>query len=453
MKKLLVVFLALLMSGFVFGNGTKEKSTKEKVKTSAKPLAGITLKAAFIGGANYDVLYKSIPEFEKETGAKVQIVYKGDGFQIDKKLTTDFAAGTVDYDVSWDHTSFFSKYVKAKGIVPLDKYYTKEKLSDFVPMILKSGYKDGHLWLIPRHFDISALHYRTDIFNNPKWQQKYKALTGKKLEVPKTWDEFKDTAISLQKLLPPGMYATQFAGKEEALTGRFYEIVIAEGGHFFDKNWKPVFNGPAGVKVATMFRDLYKAGAMPPGMTNFVWANLAKNFAAGNIVFYTEWYGWYSYFQNPSSSKVAGKFDLARQPEGDGGIHSGWAGAHAFSITAASKHKAAAAQFIKFITDKQNQYREAKLGFLPVRNSVWKMVLNDAKKSGKPLDVKRLKLAQLQAKEDFRTPPLFAQWIPSSNIIYPILQEIILGDVSPKAGLDKAAAKVGEMLKKAGYYK
>ena len=192
MKKLLVVFLALLMSGFVFGNGTKEKSTKEKATTLSKPLAGITLKAAFIGGANYDVLYKSIPEFEKKTGAKVQIIYKGDGFQIDKKLTTDFAAGTVDYDVIWDHTSFFSKYIKAKGIVPLDKYYTKEELSDFVPMILKSCYKDGHLWLIPRHFDISALHYRTDIFDSPKWQQKYKALTGKKLEVPKTWDEFKN---------------------------------------------------------------------------------------------------------------------------------------------------------------------------------------------------------------------------------------------------------------------
>ena len=448
------MLFAFIVPALVFAGGSKasSSSSSEKVQKAKKPLAGITLKCAFIGGANYDQLYQSIPEFEKETGAKVQIIYKGDGFQIDKKLTTDFAAGTVDYDVCWDHTSFFSKYVKVKGIVPLDQYYTKAELSDFVPMILKSCYKNGHLWLIPRHFDISALHYRTDIFDNPKWQKKYKDLTGKDLEVPKTWDEFKETAINLQKLLPPGMYATQFAGKEEALTGRFYEILLAEGGQFFDKNWKPAFNGPAGVKAATMLHDLYKAGAMPPGMTNFVWANVAKNWVAGNIAFYTEWYGWYSYFEDPKSSKVAGKFDLARQPEGDGHIHSGWAGAHAFSITAASKHKKAAAEFVKFITNKENQYREAKLGFLPVRNSVWEMIINDAKKSGKPLDVKRLKLARLQAKEDFRTPPLIAEWIPASNIVYPILQQIILGDKKPKEGLDEAAKKVEAMMRNAGYY-
>ena len=29
-------------------------------------------------------------------------------------------------------------------------------------------------------------------------------------------------------------------------------------------------------------------------------------------------WGWYGYFQDPASSKVAGKFDVARQPKGDG---------------------------------------------------------------------------------------------------------------------------------------
>ena len=65
-----------------------------------------------------------------------------------------------------------------------------------------------------------------------------------------------------------------------------------------------------------MFADLYKAKAMPAEMTNYVWDDVAKNFVNGIIALYTEWYGWYSYFQDPKSSKVAGKFDLARQPQG-----------------------------------------------------------------------------------------------------------------------------------------
>ncbi len=456
MRKGLILFLIplfLLSFMVLFNGGKKEEAEKAPAPApSGKPLEGITLKCAFIGGANYEELYKAIPKFEEETGAKVEIVFKGDGFQIDKKLKTDFAAGTVDYDVCWDHSSFFTQYIKAKGIIPLDDYFTQDELSDFIPMILNSGKKDGHLWIIPRHFDISCLHYRTDIFDDPETKSKFKAKTGMELKVPETWDEFKETAIGLQKILPPGVYATEFAGKEEALTGRFYEVLIAEGGQFFDKNWKPAFNGPAGVKAATMFRDLYAAGAMPPGMTSFVWEDVAKNWVAGNIAMYTEWYGWYSYFQDPSASKVAGKFDIVRQPKGDGGIYSGWAGQHAFSITAASTHKEAAAQLIKFLTNPDQQYTEAKLGFLVTRQSVWDRIIIEAKATGVALDTKRLQLAQMQASNDFKTPPLVAEWLPSSDILYPILQAIILGDKKPKDGLDGAASKVEKMMSDAGYY-
>ncbi len=429
MKKLLTLTLALLLvAGFAFAGGKQEAA------------APTVLKCAFIGGANYEELYKEIPKWEAKTGMKVEIVYKGDGFQIDKKLKTDFAAGAVDYDVCWDHSSFFTQYIKADGIVPLDDYFSADELKDFIPMILNSGKRDGKLWIVPRHFDISCLHYRTDLFQD----------FG--LTVPETWDEFKSTALKVQPNLQLGVYATEFAGKEEALTGRFYEVSTCEGAEFFDKNWKPGFNAPGGVKAATMFRDLYKAGAMPPGTTSFVWEDVAKNWVAGNIVMYTEWYGWYSYFQDPSASKVAGLFDIVRQPKGDAGVHGGWAGQHSFSITKASQQKDTAADFIKFITSIESQTVEANLGFLVTRNSVWDKIIADAKAAGNPLDVKRLELAQFQAVNDFRTPPLVAEWLPASDIVYPIVQAIILGDKEPKAGLDEAAAKVEAMMKDRGYY-
>ncbi len=429
MKKLPTLTLALLLvAGFAFAGGKQEAA------------APSVLKCAFIGGANYEELYKEIPKWEAKTGMKVEIVYKGDGFQIDKKLKTDFAAGSVDYDVCWDHSSFFTQYIKADGIVPLDDYFSTDDLKDFIPMILNSGKRDGKLWIIPRHFDISCLHYRTDLFQD----------FG--LTVPETWDEFKATALKVQPNLPAGVYATEFAGKEEALTGRFYEVSTCEGAEFFDKNWKPGFNAPGGVKAATMFQDLYKAGAMPPGMTSFVWEDVAKNWVAGNIVMYTEWYGWYSYFQDPSASKAAGLFDIARQPRGNAGIHGGWAGQHSFSITKASQQKETAADFIKFITSADSQMTEANLGFLVTRNSVWDKIIADAKAAGNQLDTKRLELAQFQAANDFRTPPLVAEWLPASDIVYPIVQAIILGDKDPKAGLNEAATKVEAMMKERGYY-
>jgi multiple sugar transport system substrate-binding protein len=173
----------------------------------------------------------------------------------------------------------------------------------------------------------------------------------------------------------------------------------------------------------------------------------------GTIAMYTEWFGWYSYFQDPKSSKVAGKFDLARQPMGDGKIHSGWAGHHGFSIMKAAQNKEAAASLIKHLTSVEGNQLEAKLGILISRQSVWDQIIKEAASSSNPLDKKRLELALLQAKEDFKTPPLIAEWLPMSNILYPILQKIILGDVKPQAGLDDAVAQVKKMMTDAGYYK
>jgi multiple sugar transport system substrate-binding protein len=400
-----------------------------------KPFEGKTVRMHAISGANYDELYKLIPSWEEKTGATVEMVFKGNGFETDKRLVQDFAAGTVDYDVCWDHSSFFSQYVKADGLEPLDNYFSEEDLSDFIPRLVDAARRDGHLWVIPRHFDISCLHYRTDLMDAP----------------PETWDEFKQMALDITAN-NPGIFGTQFAGKEEALTGRFYEIQTAEGGQLFDENWEPTFNGTAGVKAATMLADLYAAGAMPPDMTNFLWEDVAQQFVNGIIGMYTEWYGWYSYFQDPEASQVAGKFDLARQPKGDGGIYSGWAGHHGFSITKAAKEKEAAADLIKHLTSVEGNEMEAKLGILVSRQSVWDKIIAEAEGSDDPLAQKRLELALLQAQEDFKTPPLIAEWLPMSNILYPILQQIILGDKEPQAGMDEAAESVRQMMLDAGYY-
>ena len=415
---------------------TEAAVATEAPAVKGKEFEGVTVKMHAISGANYDELYKIIPTWEEQTGAKVEFVFKGNGFETDKRLVQDFAAGTVDYDVAWDHSSFFSQYVKADGLEPLDSYFSQEDLADFIPSLLNATRSDGQLWVIPRHFDISCTHYRTDLGID---------------KAPETWDEFKQVALDTTDA-SQGLYGTQFAGKEEALSGRFYEVLTAEGGALFDDKWEPTFNSPAGLKAATMFAELYAAGAMPPGMTNFLWEDVAQNWVNGIIGVYTEWFGWYSYFQDPKSSKVAGKFDLARQPKGDGGINSGWAGHHGFSITKAAQNKEAAASLIKHMTSPEGNELEAKLGILISRQSVWDKIIQEAEGSSDPLAKKRLELALLQAQEDFKTPPLIAEWLPMSNVLYPILQQVILGDVEPQKGLDDAAQQVRDMMSKAGYY-
>ncbi len=71
---------------------------------------GYTLKVKLIGGNQYDPLYKRIPEWEKATGAKVEILSSKNGFDLDKELKADIASGNINWCAGWDHTSFMAQY-------------------------------------------------------------------------------------------------------------------------------------------------------------------------------------------------------------------------------------------------------------------------------------------------------------------------------------------------------
>ncbi|MDZ4765431.1 MAG: extracellular solute-binding protein [Chloroflexota bacterium] len=451
MRKLFVLLtlaLVVAISGIAFAQDTEPQYAGLDMD-----LTGVTIRMATIGGGQYEGMYNSIPVFEEATGATVEIVALLDGFAIDQKLKTDFATGAVDYDVAWDHTSFVAQYVPF--LEPLNNYFSAEELAAFSPAIIDAATIDGNLYLIPRHADVAALHYRADLYNDADIAAAYMAATGNALAVPTTLEEVDAQA----RFFVENEYATYgygMAGKEEALTGRFYELLFASGGALFDENYEPTFNNEIGVQVATLLRNWYADGIIPADTTSLLWDGDAQNFCNGDVAVKLEWYGWYSTFQSAESCpNIAGNFGLARGFSGfanDGARPTGWAGAHAFSIPLASQNKEAAAQLIKFLTSERVAYEEAQLGYLPVRDDVWERIIADAGASGVELDTIRLQTARIQISEDFKTPPLIAEWIPFSNIFFPQLQAIILGDVEAQAGLDLAAESTRQLMADSGYY-
>ncbi|MFN8377409.1 MAG: extracellular solute-binding protein [Anaerolineae bacterium] len=445
---LLVIFSVLLIA--VVG-GVVAQDSEPQYAGLDQDLSGITLRIKSIGGGQYEAMYDSLPIFEEATGANVEIVGLADGFSIDQIIKTDFATGAVDYDVVWDHTSFVAQYTQF--LEPLQNYFSAEDLAAFSPAILNAATIDGNLYLIPRHADVAALHYRTDLYDNADVQAAYQAATGTALAVPTTLEEVDQQA----RFFHDNGYSTYgygLAGKEEALTGRFYELLFASGGQLWDENYNVTLNNEIGVQVATLLQNWYADGIISPDTPNLVWDGDAALFCNGDVALKLEWYGWYSYFQDPSSCPaIAGNFGLARGFEGfqnEGARPTGWAGAHAFSIPVASQNKEAAAQLIKFLTSEAVAYDEAQLGFLPVRDDVWARIIADAAASDTPLDQQRLEIAQTQISEDFKTPPLTDQWIPFSNIFYPIMQSIMVGDVTPQEGLDQAAEATHQLFVEAG---
>lgn len=447
-----VVAVAMLagMPAAAQGDPNADAATKGAYAGLDKDLTGITIKMANIGGQPYEAMYDSIKVFQEATGAKVEIVFLGDGFQIDRYLKTNYAAGTVDFDVAWNHTSFMAQYTDF--VEPLQNWFTPEELAVFSPAIIQAATIDGNLQLIPRHADISSMHYRTDLFGDPAHQAAFKEKYGYDLAPPTTIDQMSDMAeyFVTSGAVPIG---TQFAGKEEGLAGRFYELLLANGGNYFDADLNPIFDSEAGKMTAQWMRDLYVKGLIPSDTPNLLWPEVAQNFCDGKVAFYLEWPGWYSYFQSTDSCpKIAGKFDMTRGPVGAAGdIHTGWAGAHAFSVAKASQNKEAAVQLVKFLTSERLQYEEAKLGLLPVRSDAFTRIKADAAASPVALDLARLKLHEQMLTEDFRAVPAFADWISFTDTWVPTLQGIILGDQSVDDGLAKGVQDTKDLLKSLGY--
>ena len=447
----LVIPLAAAFVATAIGAGTVMAQDEPAYAGLDKDLTGVTIKMATIGGQPYEAMYDSISKFEEETGATVEIVFLGNGFEIDRHLKTNYGAGTVDFDVAWNHTSFMSQYTNF--VEPLQDYFTPEELAPFSAPIIEAATIDGNLQLIPRHADISALYYRTDLFGDADLQAKFEAAYGYPRAVPTTLDQMYDMS---EFFVGEGVikYGTQFAGMEEAIAGRFYELLFANGGDYFDEALAPTFDSEAGVAAATWMQDLYANGLVPPDTPNLLWDGVAANFCNGDVAVYLEWYGWYGYFQDPESCpNVAGKFGMARGPVGmDAETHTGWAGAHAFSVAKDSQNKEGAVELIKFLTSEAVAFEESNnFGFLPVRADVSERVVAANADTGNPLDAERWELANLQVSEDFRTPPLFADWISFTNEWYPTLQSIILGDVTVEEGLAKGVADTNELLDSLGY--
>ncbi|MET3578119.1 multiple sugar transport system substrate-binding protein [Mesorhizobium robiniae] len=405
---------------------------------------GVTIDAKLIGGQQYEGLYGRIGEWEKLTGAKVNVISKKNHFELDKEIKSDIASGSINWCVGSNHSSFAPQYPDI--YTDLNALLPKDEVGAFVPSTIKASTLDGKLVMLPRaQFDVSALYYQKSLYQDEAKKTAYKAKYGTELVPPDTWDEVAQQAEFFAS--PPDFYGTQFAGKEEAINGRFYEMLIADGGEYLDKDGKPAFNSEAGVQALDWFVNLYKAKAVPAGTTNYLWDDLGQGFASGTVAINLDWPGWAGFFNDPKSSKVAGNVGVKVAPKGSAGIRTGWSGHHGFSVTENCASKEAAASLVWFLTNEDSQKLEAASGPLPTRTAVWDWDIQQA--AGDPYKTEVLAAFQEQAKHAFAVPQT-PEWIEISNAVYPELQAAILGDKTSKQALDDAAAKATQILEDAG---
>ena len=366
-----------------------------------------TLRVKLIGGAQYEPLYAEIPKWEEMTGAKVDVLSRKNHFELDREIKQDIAAGTLDWCVGSNHTSFAPQY--GNIYIDLNGVVDDAVLAKFDKLALENSTVNGRLVQLPRHSDVSNLYYKKSLYEDQANQEAFKAEYGYDLAPPETFDQFKDQAMFFADA--PTFYGTQYVGKDEAITGRFYEMLVANGGALFDDDWNPTFNSEAGVRTVNWFKDLYDANAVPAGVLNYLWDDTGLGFASGTVALNLDWAGWAAFFNDPANSKVAGDVGIVRAPKGVGGKRAGWAGSHTFSITETCDNTDAAVSFITFLTDHDRQMIEARKGLLPTRTQVWQDVKAEFVAEGNDFQAEVVDTYSKSMSEDAFTPPLIEPWI------------------------------------------
>lgn len=437
MKKFLAGLSAGVMALAVLGGFAAAQDLPGKFE-------GVTIDAKLIGGQQYEALYARIGEWEKLTGAKVNVLSKKNHFELDKEIKSDIASGTISWCVGSNHSSFAPQYPDI--YTDLSALLPKSEIDAFVPANIMASTLDGKLVMLPRaQFDVSALYYQKSLYADEAKKAAFKAKYGRDLVPPDTWADLADQAEFFSN--PPDFYGTQFAGKEEAINGRFYEMLVAEGGEYLDADGKPTFNSDAGVRALDWFVRMYKNKAVPAGTTNYLWDDLGQGFASGTVALNLDWPGWAGFFNDPKSSKVANNVGVKVQPMGSSGKRTGWSGHHGFSVTEACANKEAAASLVWFLTNEESQTLESAAGPLPTRTAVWEHNIKAAESD--PYRREVLTAFQEAAQHAFPVPQT-PFWIEISNAVYPELQAAILGDKTSKQALDDAAAKATQILQDGG---
>ena len=329
--------------------------------------------------------------FTHDTGIAIDMQTLG-WDDIRAKIITSTLAGTAPADVTEVDWSWVGQFGGAGWYEPLDKVISPKLRADLpTASIFEYG---GQLIAAPYNNDFRLLIVNTADENR-----------SGVASPPATLDALVADAQAVKTKggikYPIGLPLSATEGTATA----WYLLTKAFGGELFDKDWHPLFTAPdsAGYKALAWEAAQLKAGLIDPASTGLKDVDVQELFKSNSIAYdVAGWAGNLALYNDKGKSKVAGDAAAALMPSASGKSRTfGLPGA--VGIPKASTHKEAAAAFIDWLLEPENQTEcYTALGNLPTRTSVLDALDRDGKLAGGKVLIEQAALVE----------PLFAQGTP-----------------------------------------
>ena len=357
---LLAMALTLVMALALVGCGSEKKP---EAQSGDKKFAGQTIRFIASNHPYTEAIKGLIPEFEKQTGMKVNMEsYFED--QLTQKLTVEMTSGSSTIDVFMTRPlqegRLFSKNKWYESLNPYLSDANKTQAAwdwkDFQKAAVDATTLNGTTYAVPLVTEWQMLFYRKDLFEQAG------------LKPPTTLEELEAAA---KKLHNPDkdVFGIVSRGQRGAAVTQFSSYLFEHGGDFL-KDGKSVFHSPESIKAIQFYGRILKNYG-PPGVTNMSWPQAQALMASGKVAMWTDASTLLPGLLDPQKSKVADKIGLAPFPAGPSGFKPFNVVPWAVSISAQSKNKDAAWEFIKWLGSKDVMKKAQIAGNTTSRNAVW----------------------------------------------------------------------------------
>ncbi|MEO4052545.1 sugar ABC transporter substrate-binding protein [Solibacillus sp. CAU 1738] len=425
---LLVMVLAVFM--VACSDSEKEENTKETTAgtTGTEQEQGTTeSKPALSGeitvwahpytdgtGGEGDMWKEIVANFETETGVKVnfeQIPWANR----DQKILTALSAKQGP-DVFYLIPDQMPKYAEENMLLDLTPYLTQEDLSGFVPSSLEATTWKEKQYGLPILQTAESLVYNVDVI---------KAIGEDPTKLPTTWDEFK---VWAQKAKDAGYYAFSFAGGG-SLNNTLYPFLWQAGGNVIDENSNILINNEAGVKTFELIKEMYTNGWIPQ---DSITALEHDSLYLGGKMLAVNGSG-----ISVSTLLSEKPFEFVIAPPLKETAQATYGTVGMFVGSGLSKNPDATAEFIKFMTNVENQRKFNEITqYIPTQEAA------------KDIFASQQYLAQLAEYTQYAKPGIIH---PSGRDIMPLiqaeLQAMLEGKQTAQEAADKAAASIEKLIK------